>query len=299
MKKYFNLFPKLTLLIGGLSLLSLTANAQLKSIAAQYFQNPYFVNPAYAGKENGLELNMAYRLKSENIQNNTSMQALTLAYKANKSGFGISLKNDQSGLLSTKSAYITYAYHLQLNNKTSLHFGASPGLVQKRFDTDAAIANDLDDPFPAEFNSRKPVFNAEFGMALTSEKFNFQVSLPNLRQSFKQTTKDEDELVINQLFYAEARFSLNDGKVEPMLAYNRFRNTDSRADMGVKVNFIEGQAGLLVLYHTDNTFSSGLNISLKQGFTLQGVYSTSRSIYNAKQNGILELALKTKLSKKK
>jgi hypothetical protein len=70
---------------------------QLKPIAAQYFQNPYFSNAAFAGKNKGFNLNLAYSLKTENLQGASSLQLFSGDFSAGKSGLGMIFENNENG----------------------------------------------------------------------------------------------------------------------------------------------------------------------------------------------------------
>ena len=86
-----------TPLIFGLVFLSMEVFGQLKPIAAQYFQNPYFSNAAFAGKNKGFNLNLAYSLKTENLQGASSLQLFSGDFSAGKSGLGMIFENNENG----------------------------------------------------------------------------------------------------------------------------------------------------------------------------------------------------------
>jgi hypothetical protein len=83
-----------------------------------------------------------------------------------------------------------------------------------------------------------------------------------------------------------------------MIAFAKIQNTKSRVDIGTKINLIDDSVGFLGLYHSDQSFSTGLNVNLKQGFILQAVYHSSSTIFNRVQRDAIEFGIKTNLSKK-
>lgn len=306
MKKYsFHFyFAARLILVVAISLVSQLSYAQLRPIYAQYFQNPYFVNPAFAGEAKGLDLNMVYSVNANNAQGGASVrsdfQAVSASVKAGKSGFGVIFQNDRAGLLSSKQIKFTYAYQVQLNEKSNLRFGLSPGFSNIRVDIESAMITDQDDPFPMEFNNRKSNFDVDFGTALTSKNFTLQVALPNLNQLIG----DKENEGFNQVAYLAANYRIglskqdNGWNIQPMIAFAKIQNTKSRVDIGTKINFIDDAVGFLGLYHSDQSFSTGLNVNLKQGFILQAVYHSSSAVFNRVQRDAIEFGLKTNLSKK-
>jgi type IX secretion system PorP/SprF family membrane protein len=288
-----------TSLILGLVFLSLGAFGQLKPIAAQYFQNPYFSNAAFAGAHKGFNLNLAYSLKTENLQGASSLQSFSGDLGAGKSGLGIIFKNDKNGLLSTKTFKFTYAYHVKISDSKALHFGISPSLTQVRFDIDNAQIADPSDPFPTEFNSRKADADVDFGTAFTSNKLTLQISLPNLRKFIGGS----NEGAFNEVSYLAASYELGKSDAwtaEPIIAYSKITNAPSRKDLGLKLNFMDKQFSVLSLYHSDKSFSAGASIFLKkQGLAIQGVYNTAQKIYTVQNKGALELSLRTNFGAKR
>lgn len=288
-----------TTLIFGLVFLSLSTFGQLKPIAAQYFQNPYFSNAAFAGAHKGFNLNLAYSFKSENLQGASSLQSFSGDFGAGKSGLGIVFQNDKNGLLSTKTFKFTYAYHVKISDSKSLHFGISPSLTQVRFDVDNAQIADPSDPFPAEFNSKKADADVDFGTALTSNKLTLQISLPNLRKFIAGS----DDGAFNQVRYLAASYEFGNPDTwtaEPIIAYSKITNAPSRKDLGLKLNFMDKQFSVLSLYHSDKSFSAGASVFLKkQGFVIQGVYNTAQKIYTVQNKGALELSLRTTFGAKR
>jgi type IX secretion system PorP/SprF family membrane protein len=290
---------KTSALVIMLSLFSLAAFSQLRPSITQYFFNPYAVNSAFAGKESGLGLNFAYRFNIENRQGGSSTQLLSTDVKLDKSGFGFLFQNDKTGLLSQKSYKFSYAYHFNLSQTTNLNFGLSSNFKQNRFDVNNATINDVDDTFPAQFNSRKAEVDFDFGAALTSDKITVQVSLPNLKQTFSQA----DKITFNQSLYAAVSYKFNGDNnkfwnLEPILAYSVINDAKNRADLGLRLNLLEDQIGFLALYQSDNSFSGGVNVNLKQGFSILGSYNSTKLISNLASNNTFELAVKTRLFKK-
>lgn len=267
--------------------------AQTRPVIAQYFQNPYFVNPAYAGRDAGFSLNMDYSFKSNNTQGGLKSQFLTADVNLKKSGLGVIVQNQENGLLSIKVAKLTYAYHLKLADKVAMHFGLSTGLTQERFDFEKFAMNDMNDntdPLPAEFNNRKASFNVDFGTAITADKFSLQLSVTNLRKEVVNNTT-----IMDRIWYTAASyqfFSSQMVKVEPIVAFTKNENFNDRVDAGMRLHILNEHISLLGLYRSDKVFSTAMALKLSQGIFIQGAYNAAFSNYNLTNNGIFEFALK-------
>lgn len=290
---------KYSFLTFGLICSAIEIFAQARPNVSQYFQNPYFVNPAYAGKAKGVSLNMDYSFKPNNNQGNLKNQFFTADFSQKKSGLGLTLQNQENGLLSTKIAKLTYAYHLNVTDKMNLHFGLSSGLTQERFDFESFSlndVNDVNDPLPAEFNNRKASFNVDFGTAITSDKFSLQMSVTNLRKVANGTSFN----LVDRVWYAAATYKFEIDKtweLEPVIAYSNSDYLKDRVDAGMRVNVLDDQVSLIGLYRSDKIFSTGLALKIQQGIFVQGAYNSSFSNYNLSNNGMFEFALRLNFGK--
>lgn len=291
MKKYNSKY--LMFLLGLIGFVS-QASAQSRPVISQYFQNPYFANPAYAGKDKGISLNMDYSFKLNNYQGNLKNQFFTADINLKKSGLGFTLQNQESGLLSTKIAKLTYAYHLKLSDHMGMHFGLSSGLTEERFDFEGFSSNEMNDntdPLPAEFNNRKASFNVDFGAAITADKFSLQMSVSNLKKSSNNTAYN----LSDRQWYAAATYKILANRtwgLEPIVAYSKSEYFEDRVDAGMRLSILEEQVSLIGLYRSDEIFSTGMAVKLLQGVFVQGAYNSSFSSYNLSNSGMFEFALK-------
>ena len=106
-----------------------SSSAQINPLGAQYFQNQYLANPAMAGYQSGMRLNLGYRNQWDNIPGSPKNVSVTGDYGTEKVGVGINFFKDEAGLLNRSRIQGSYAYHLPLNDDSKkLHFGISLGL---------------------------------------------------------------------------------------------------------------------------------------------------------------------------
>src|ERR1700759_1936480 len=133
--------------IAMIMLSAIDANAQLTNIQSTFFQNQYLVNPAMAGIEQGLNLNMNYHQQWLSTPGSPKLTTFTADYNSgDKVGLGLNIYNDKAGLINRTRVMGTYAYHLTLNDKgDKLNFGASIGINDSYIDESSIIGdpNDL------------------------------------------------------------------------------------------------------------------------------------------------------------
>ena len=290
------------LLLLTTTIISLSAhkvNAQLNPLSAQYFLNQYLANPAYAGLEDGLNVNLNYRKQWSNTPGSPSTQAITVDYKINKVGLGINVYNEKAGSLQRTKAMVTYAYHLPLNNENQkLNFGASIGIMDERVDY-TRVNGDINDPNIAQFNNKGSLFDGDFGVAYTSNKLNIEVAIPNIRSFIKQ---ENDNYVDRSHFYAAASYKINTGtgintlQIEPKIAFRGIKGYDNIFDAGANLNFTN-KVFIMGMYHSTNSASFGAGINYKTSLAIMAYYTTETAALQGAANGTFEISLKARLFK--
>lgn len=282
------------------TILSLTGNetkAQLNPLSSMYFLNQYQANPAYAGLNDGLNVNVNYRKQWSNIPGAPSTQGITADYKMNKVGLGVNFYNEKAGSLQRTKAVATYAYHLPLNgDNQKLNFGASIGIMNEQVDY-SGVNGDITDPNITQFNNKGSLFDGDFGIAYTSNKLNIQVAIPNIRSFIKQ---EDDNVVDRSRFYAAASYKMSTGsganalEIEPKIAFREIEGYDSIFDAGANFNFTN-KLFIMGMYHSSKSASFGAGINYRSSLAIMGYYTTETSALQGSANGTFEISLKATL----
>jgi len=294
-----NISKIITITAALAAVLSAEARAQLNPLGAQYFNNPYLGNPAMAGLEKGMEVNVAYRQQWSKMPGGPELQNLTAGYGFKKVGLGLNLVNDKAGLQRQTRVVGTYAYHLDLNETNALHFGVSFGFMNQRLET-SDINGSTDDVLVGQYNGRKTYLDGDFGAAYTSGGLNIQAAIPNLKTFFK---KDNIKLADVATFYAAVGYKipLSPGQlgmeVEPKVAYRGVQGFDNIWDAGAELSFADQQVLLSGLYHSTQSGTVGIGLNLQRKYLISGLYTTQTSALNGYSNGNFELNLRLRIGK--
>src|SRR4051812_25628063 len=97
---------------------SVSVKAQQQSVYTNYLLNNYAYNPAVVGAQPYLQANMSYRNQWAGFEGapKTSLISLYGPLKKQKNiGLGGMIVSDKTGLITTNSGYLTFAYHVKLN----------------------------------------------------------------------------------------------------------------------------------------------------------------------------------------
>jgi len=244
------------------------ASAQLAGLQSIYFENQYLANPAMAGIEKGLNLNLGYQQQWTTTPGSPKLQDFTADYNAgNHVGLGFMINNDDAGLISRTRIMGTYAYHLPVSEESKLSFGLSFGINDSYIDY-SKVNGDQGDASVALFNQRRVYADGDLGVSYTSKGLNLQAALPNLNSTFFNTEGTNLD-VDRATFYTAASYKFpldaeNDNfTLEPKVAFRGVKGYDDIGDIGGNVVMKEYGFNISALYHTNQSFSVGIGIDLK------------------------------------
>lgn len=276
------------------------SKAQVNPLSGIYFNNRYQVNPAMAGIDQGLTLNLGLRQQWNSIAGSPRTQTLTGEYGFNeKTGVGINAYNDKTGMFTKTKVMATYGYHLPVNaDGTKLSFGLSLGFMDQHLDA-SGLNGTTGDAAVAQYNDQKPYFDTEFGMAYLSKNLTLQAALPNMKTLFNkdENTAGGDE----SSFYASASYKfqlsnfLDGSGLEPLVAMRGIRGGDNIIDAGANLTVAGNAANVMAIYHSTKSATFGLGVNYKSLLTISGMYTTETSALRSFASGNFELNLKVNL----
>lgn len=285
------------------------AHAQLTNIQSIYFQNQYLANPAMAGMEPQLNLNMDYHQQWIGVPGSPTLTTFTADYNSgNKVGLGLNVYGNNAGLISRTRIMGTYAYHIPLNDKgAKLSLGLSIGFSDAHIN-ESSVVGDQGDLAVSQFNSHGVYADGDIGVAYISPKFNAQLSLPNLKRAFFQTQADAVDVEAST-FYAAMSYKIqltyannySIFSIEPKVAYRGVMGYNNVFDVGFnlyRTTFEENyQLNLQGIYHSDNSLSWGVGIDYHTlGLLFTYTYNTGQ--LSSYANNTFELGISLKLLKK-
>ena len=283
-----------------LTIIALSSRAQLNPSQNMYFRNRYMLNPAFAGINKGLNLNLGYRQQWSNFPGMPKTTLLTADYKATeKVGLGVNLNDQQSGLLRSTRAVGTYAYHLPISdNNEHLSFGVSLGFNDSRINY-SKVNGDISDEQVALYNQLKPYVDGDFGAAYTNEKLMVSASLPNLKSTFFRTSDsrfDADMLIGVAAVSYQFDLSTDAGAftLSPIAVYRFVKGYKDIFDAGF--NFTMNDYGLYMqaIYHTNQNLSIGAGIDMKT-YAVNLGYNLETGLIGNYTQGAFELGLSFRL----
>ncbi|MCV9928595.1 PorP/SprF family type IX secretion system membrane protein [Flavobacterium sp. LS1R49] len=245
-----------------------TANAQLTEFQSMYFQNQYLANPAMAGTDKGLNLNIGYQRQWAPVPGDPVLMNATVEYNSgDRVGLGLNVHSDKAGLINRTRVLGTYAYHLPIGgNDQKINFGLSLGASFASIDYNKIVGS-IDDPTVQNFKEGG-VFDGDFGVAYTSKLLTIQAAVPNLHGLFFDNNDGTKKYVDRPVFYSAVSYKIllsneiNDFNIEPLVAYRGVKGYKDILDLGARFNMPEHNINLSGFYHSNESFSAALGITL-------------------------------------
>lgn len=291
-----------------------SALAQQKPHYSQYMLNQYILNPALSGIESYADIKISHRhqwvgindaplttyisahmplgMKQTNSYSSYGASANPRGseYWANYEapaphhGVGVQIINDRTGPISYLSAYLTYAYHLNLNSTTNLAAGFGVGIKRIGLDVTKLTFGTPFDPSVAGsdvINRTKPDINA--GLYLYSGNFFVGVSghqlMPTTLDFSGDTVKTQSSSLVPHIF-ATAGYRIllgEDFNFTPSVMVKYLSNLPTQYDINAKIQYRDvAWAGAGFRLEDGYMAFAGLNISPSVSASYSYDFTTSR-----------------------
>lgn len=201
---------KLKLFLSSVSLLiTINVFAQQDAQFSQYMFNGLYINPAYAGYKEQLNLHTFYRSQwTGGLDGNPETFSLALDAIANNGNVGLALTvlKDQLGAESTLAAYANYAYRLKVGSTSRLALGLGVGVAQYGLDGAMLESYNPNDPSKPLDMQSVIVPDIRAGIYYSSDRYYAGFSADNLISRYMNYAKDPTILIPTKMphFYLTA-----------------------------------------------------------------------------------------------
>ncbi|SHN16129.1 PorP/SprF family type IX secretion system membrane protein [Flavobacterium xinjiangense] len=269
-----------------------------RPLGAQFYENQYLSNPAFAGMEYGLNLNLNYRNQWRSIAGSPVTMSISGDYRFKSVGVGLNIYKDEAGLLGKTQIKGTYAYHLPLyGDRRDLHFGLSLAVMHQNLDDSNVIA-ESGDVLVDQFNQRKSYLDGDFGIVYTTERLTLQATLPNLGRLFFH--KNEQNTINGFIYLTAVSYKIGTDldalSIEPKISVRGAKGVDNIVDIGSNVKLKRDMLSFMAMYHSDNSATLGLGLNYDK-FFVQFFYTSQQTNNRENFGGDFEINLKINLLK--
>jgi type IX secretion system PorP/SprF family membrane protein len=208
-------------LIGWCLTIVVTAFSQEVPIYNNYFNNPFFYNPSFAGFKRQAELTVLYRQQWTGLEGAPKFSSLTLTSPIGKGGLGLSLQNTTRGVITSSSTLVAASYNVSLSPSSKLAFGIAAGVGRNSLDINQV---DLNDPAAARMLANSFYFEGQAGFNFQYKSLVIGFSLPQFFDRNLVDTQSLQSLTANPWYasISSIRVKLKMGSslsFEPILLY--------------------------------------------------------------------------------
>lgn len=300
--------------------------AQQEAQFSQYYNNPYFFNPAAGGVTKTIQFDLGYRRQwigiegtpqsfyatghSEisfsdrkevvdefNVDGDNLFTNPNRVIGVNKHVMGGRMLSDQIGPFQKTSAMASYAYHIRFSKKTMLSLGASAGISNLGLRSDKVVLLDEDDMEYNSFlanNSNQTLFDVNAGIAFYSERFHFGISSAQLLSNdlVIDNVVTQSQLGRHWFMYGMYNFPINttDVSIEPHFMAQLIGGAPFSFNLGSKFIYQEKYwANISYRFGDALNFAAGLNFG--QRFTFGYAYDVAMGDVQRVSNFVHELQI--------
>jgi type IX secretion system PorP/SprF family membrane protein len=260
------------------------AEAQQDPLYAQYINNPFLLNPAYAGITNNLNTSIIVRQQWSGLPGSpkTYNANAHISLLDNKMGAGIMFSSDNVGATTVNEYFGSYSYRIKITNNKILSFGLQAGAANYQFDNSKLNPQDPTDPlFQGKTSVTKPSIGA--GVILTDEKFFIGLSVPRMLRSSIEAGGVQQTLYTQTAYLLGSYlFKMSDLiRFKPSVILKKVAGAPTSMDLNASAIFRENYSiGLLT--RNFNTYGFMAQALINNAFRIGYVFEvpTSKSVGN-------------------
>ncbi len=274
--------------------------AQETSLFTQYYLNPYFFNPSFAGSHGYGIAHLIYRNQWAGFEGAPETMTATwqMPFQDETMGLGAKVFRDKTGIFNRTGGQASYAFGVQFSEKSKLRFGISAGAINNNIDFDMLNSADLLDPALYSFDNSWSVDGA-FGAHYTNGKLIIGFAMPQLFQRNVTVNSDVSLFRYASHTVTSLAYRVDMGgnmSLEPLVLYKIGSYGNYQIDGTLIARYAERfWAG--VVYRTEYGVAITAGASWKN-FDLGYAYEVAQGDLGAYSNGSHEIVLAYHLGRK-
>lgn len=269
--------------------LSLSLQAQHSPMYSQYLVNGLAINPAYAGRNDALDITLLHRRQWVGFEGAPITTALTIntPLRQKKYNIGLSVIDDRVGNSNNQSINVMYAYRIKAG-EVNIALGLQAGIDLKKTNWSNLKRNDLQDGLLNNESVRNTGFTSGAGLYVHTKNLFVGLSSPYLINTTNTFSYKESPLFLN----AGYLFNLSDEhSIKPSLLVKYITASPSQLDINVNY-YYKSLFGLGVSYRTQESVVGIAEIGITQQFKLCYSYDFAIGAIRKYQAGSHEFLLR-------
>lgn len=281
---------------------SFFGKAQQQSLYTNYLLNSYAYNPAVVGSKPYAQANINYRNQWVGFDGSPKTYLLSLhgpLKKAKNVAVGGMIVSDKTGLISTNTGYVTFAYNVKVTKKTRLSFGLSGGIKQYTVRLYDVNAYDKGDDYLTGNTLNANVLDANAGIYFYGERFFFGLSDMNMLNNKIRWKNPTGRLTPHYYSVIGYNFKLSkDFALQPSVLLKYNDPTPAQLEYTMKLSF-KDMVWIGGNYRSDDAVSFMMGVTVIKKLNIAYAYDYSLSTIKKYNQGSHEISLNYNFIKKK
>jgi len=267
------------------------------SLLAQFYQDKYLLNPAYAGAKKDLNTWIGYRTSQINYDGRPSLVgvAADMSFMP-KMGAGVMLMYDASGYLGRFRTSLGYSYRLQLTTNRILAFGVNVGTFAQKLQLNNLDDASRSDPALQGYRDEPLEIEGGFGAVYEGDGLEIGFAMPSLKKSSFQNTA----AILNRPFLttniAYALTIDEDNTVTPLANFMIYRGYQNQLNFGAEYCFAKTISFFSVYNVANKALSGGMHYFSESFWNLMLSYSTNFGVISQYFGGAIEVGVGFKIN---
>ncbi len=281
---------------------SFFGKAQQQSLYTNYLLNSYAYNPAVVGSKPYAQANINYRNQWVGFDGSPKTYLLSLhgpLKKAKNVAVGGMIVSDKTGLISTNTGYVTFAYNVKVTKKTRLSFGLSGGIKQYTVRLYDVNAYDKGDDYLTGNTLNANVLDANAGIYFYGERFFFGLSDMNMLNNKIRWKNPTGRLTPH--YYSVIGYNIKlskDFALQPSILLKYNEPTPMQLEYTMKLSF-KDMVWIGGNYRNDDAVSFMMGVTVIKKLNIAYAYDYSLSTIKKYNQGSHEISLNYNFIKKK
>lgn len=274
MKKLLSIFSIL--------LITVQAHSQLNPSPSQFFYNKMQQNVAATGFDKGLRIDASYRNFTPNtfVGSPVNLYFSAQSNVGEQSGVGVQFQSENAGLLSRSKMLGSYAFNFG-NEDFQTRIGVGFGFMFARINQSSSLfRGDVNDPFVAQFNSKRLKLDGSIGIQLESANgWSVMASSPSLG-SIQEFSNYEaiDYVLLTSTLSRKLILSGEEGEqvaLTPLVGYQMMQGVEDIFQAGALLDY-KNWIRFMGIFYSNKEYSTGVSIPVKNKLALNFTYNSGR-----------------------
>ena len=276
-----------------------TAVGQQIPMFNSYTLNKFLINPSFAGASGKTNIYGINRIQYAGFDGApvTYMFTADAGFKDKKFGIGGLLYSDRNNLIAQNGFQLSYAYTIKLSDKLNLGMGLNAGAVQWTLNLDQLKVDDPSETVLSNYKTNATTFRSDFGLRLSSEKFELGIAIPQLVSSkvnysdYLNNSKGKYASIPHYIVNLGYLLALkNDINIKPMVVVRGAKDINPQIDIVGLLDW-KSKAYFTAGYRTGYAASIGGGLRLAKGITFGYTYDRPLNTISTYSSGSHEIVV--------